>query len=291
MCCTSICWHSPINCRASPSMAWACGSRAVSWTVSRTTSSARLALDCRRRRRCRESASGLMRWNSTSDLLEISSSRSRRSAVTRRTRLRRSSACSPPACPAGSSSLSSLAAADAGSGASGAASGRPGVVAGSSARASGRPLRTRPSRRCTRPSISSRPAPSAQPASPAGGVPIRSNRSQPWSNASICSDCRSRRPSCASTRQSSMTCATRTPASSPTIRAAPFSECAARMQASSWSAWVGLRSSAIRPALSTWVWASASSRNSSSSDASLIWSGVMPGSALRLAGEGLRRAG
>ena len=40
-------------------------------------------------------------------------------------------------------------------------------------------------------------------------------------------------PCCAATKQSSIACATRTPTARPTIRAAPFSEWAARMQASS----------------------------------------------------------
>ena len=113
------------------------------------------------------------------------------------------------------------------------------------------------------------------------GVAMCSRMSVPRSKASICSARRRKRPSCAATRQSSMAWATLTPASMPTMRAAPLSEWAARMQASSCSAWVGSRSSASSPALSTWVCASASRPNSSSSDASRICSGVMTGSAAR----------
>ena len=165
-----------------------------------------------------------MRWNSTSDLLEISSSRSRRSAVTRRTRLRRSSACSPPACPAGSSSLSSLAAADAAGGSGPLPAGRessPAAPRGPAAGAAHQAFEA------LHQAVDLFPPGAFGPACVAGGrVPIRSNRSQPWSNASICSDCRSRRPSCASTRQSSMTCATRTPASA--RRSAPRLSASAR---------------------------------------------------------------
>ncbi|MNQ61414.1 hypothetical protein D3C85_757290 [compost metagenome] len=260
-------------------MAWPWASRAPSSTDSRATSRARLALAWRRLRRCRVSFRGVMRWNSTSDLLEISSRWSRRSALTRSTRSRASPALSPTA--GGSSSRgvgSALGGSSTGTGSTGSSS----SWAGGGATSPGRPCR-----RSISASMASRPAPSAQSAS----LPIRSSKSDPCSRASMLSGCRRACPWRAASSRSSITWATRTPASSPTMRAAPFREWAARMQASSWSAWAGLRSSTSRPVLSTWVWASASRRNSSSREASRIWSGVMPGSLPWPAAAGLHPAG
>ena len=104
--------------------------------------------------------------------------------------------------------------------------------------------------------------------------PMRRSRSEPCSRTSMWSGSRRSRPSWAATSKSSMAWAICTPWSRPTMRAAPLSECAARMQASSWLALVGSRSRISRPVSSTCFCASASSRNRSSSDASLIWSGV-----------------
>ena len=65
---------------------------------------------------------------------------------------------------------------------------------------------------------------------------------------------------------SSIACATRTAASSPTIRAAPLSECAARIRGSIDSGAAEAPSSATRPADSVAVWPSASMRKSSISE-------------------------
>ena len=79
--------------------------------------------------------------------------------------------------------------------------------------------------------------------------PIRTIRSTPRSNMSIWPASSTTRPSCAATKQSSITCASVTPTCTPTMRAAPFSECAARMHASSVAGSRGARSSASRPSV------------------------------------------
>ena len=73
-------------------------------------------------------------------------------------------------------------------------------------------------------------------------------------------------PFCAATKQSSIAWATRTAASSPTIRAAPLSEWAARIRGSIASGAAEAPSSATRPAESVAVWLSASMRKSSISE-------------------------
>ncbi len=65
----------------------------------------------------------------------------------------------------------------------------------------------------------------------------------------------------------SITCATSTAGSTPTIRAAPLSECAARISASSASASARSRSSASNPSERTWFCVSASVRKRSINDA------------------------
>ncbi len=147
-----------------------------------------------------------------------------------------------------------------------------------------------PCKRCTTASILARPCRSAQAGSPSGGWPMRCSRSVPCSSASICAAL-SRMPHCAATRQSSMACARRTPPSRPTMRAAPLMEWAARMHASRWLAAAGSRSRASRPALSTSAWDSASSANSSSSEASRNWSGFMRGSVSAPGAPARRQAG
>jgi hypothetical protein len=68
---------------------------------------------------------------------------------------------------------------------------------------------------------------------------------------------------CAATNRSSIAWATVTAARRSTIRAAPFSEWAARMQSSSRSGRVGVRSSSSRAAVSDWVSSPASMRKRS----------------------------
>ena len=83
------------------------------------------------------------------------------------------------------------------------------------------------------------------------------------------STCSGRRTSCpfwAATKPSSIAWATRTAASSPTIRAAPLSEWAARIRGSITSGAAEAPSRATRPVDSVAVWLSASMRNSSSSE-------------------------
>ena len=104
---------------------------------------------------------------------------------------------------------------------------------------------------------------------PASGVlAMRISRSVLPRSRSICARPRVMRPCCAATKQSSIAWATRTPTVRPTMLAAPFSEWAARMHASIWSAAAGSRSSASSPEVSTCVWVSASSRNRSSRETS-----------------------
>ncbi len=70
-------------------------------------------------------------------------------------------------------------------------------------------------------------------------------------------------PCCAATSTSSMACATFSTASRPTIRAAPLSECAARIKGSMVAGVLPVVSSASRPVDRVATWLSASVRNSS----------------------------
>jgi hypothetical protein len=78
-----------------------------------------------------------------------------------------------------------------------------------------------------------------------------------------------------------MACATRTAASTPTIRAAPLSECAARIKGSSVSGPLAPVSIVSRPEERIAVWLSASIRNSSISEKPLRSSLIGPGSSVR----------
>jgi len=75
---------------------------------------------------------------------------------------------------------------------------------------------------------------------------------------------------CAATKMSSMICVRRTTGSTPTMRAAPLIEWAARISASSRSVAAGFSSSASRPSISTFPCSVTSIRNRSSMDESAI---------------------
>ncbi|MNP21493.1 hypothetical protein D3C76_1141130 [compost metagenome] len=169
-----------------------------------------------RLRRCKVARYGLKRWVSTSALLDRSSRLFKRSAVTRRIR-------SPP-----SAARLPLR----GTGASGSASASTGSITASAITGSGSTLGIATggalivgvAAGSSSPAICTRKACTAGSMAASPGVAIRISRSVPCSKASICSARSSNRPSWAPTRQSSMTWATLTPASTPTIRAAPLSE-------------------------------------------------------------------
>ena len=93
---------------------------------------------------------------------------------------------------------------------------------------------------------------------------IVARKSVAVSSRSACSGRTVKRPLSAATKQSSKACATRTAGSSPTIRAAPLSEWAARIIDSIVSGDRWSSSMARMPAERIAVWLSASSRNSSS---------------------------
>ncbi len=123
---------------------------------------------------------------------------------------------------------------------------------------------------------------------PSSGSPgaTRCRASRPRSRASTASPPKANWPFWAATKQSSMTWATRTAASTPTIRAAPLTEWAARIRASKRLGWSGSFSRASSPSFRTGRWTSSSARKRSSSDGSKV---VMAGTGRLGAGEGSRR--